>query len=54
MIYVFVSDLQTWWEIPSIVHFCKFFSLFSKDICPIDITVSTYKKHCNINKTYFN
>lgn len=41
IIYVYISDFRTWWEIPTIVHFCKYFSPFCEDLCPIDITVST-------------
>ncbi|CAI6373015.1 unnamed protein product [Macrosiphum euphorbiae] len=31
------DEIQTWWEIPSIVHFCKIFTLITKDISRIDI-----------------
>ncbi|KAL4083406.1 hypothetical protein QTP88_028727 [Uroleucon formosanum] len=33
----FLCDIQTWWEIPSIVHFCKVFTLITKDLSQIDI-----------------
>ncbi|KAF0752662.1 cat eye syndrome critical region protein 2-like, partial [Aphis craccivora] len=29
--------IQTWWEIPSIVHFCEVFTLITKDVSRIDI-----------------
>lgn len=32
-----MDEIQTWWEVPSIVHFCKVFSLITKDISRIDI-----------------
>ncbi|XP_026820585.1 uncharacterized protein LOC113559161 isoform X1 [Rhopalosiphum maidis] len=32
-----IDEIQTWWEIPSIVHFCKVFTLITKDISRIDI-----------------
>jgi len=37
----YILEIQTWWEIPSIVHFCKVFTLITKDISRIDINVST-------------
>ncbi|XP_015371582.1 PREDICTED: uncharacterized protein LOC107167169 isoform X1 [Diuraphis noxia] len=30
------DEIQTWWEIPSIVHFCKVFTHITKDISKID------------------
>jgi len=41
----YISEIQTWWEIPSIVHFCNVFTLITKDISRIDINVST---KCNV------
>ncbi|XP_025202330.1 cat eye syndrome critical region protein 2-like [Melanaphis sacchari] len=32
-----MDEIQTWWEIPSIVHFCKVFTHITKDISLIDI-----------------
>ncbi|XP_022179236.1 cat eye syndrome critical region protein 2-like [Myzus persicae] len=31
------DDIHTWWEIPSIVHFCNTLALVAKDISQIDI-----------------
>ncbi|XP_022169070.1 uncharacterized protein LOC111032902 [Myzus persicae] len=31
------DEIQTWWEIPTIVHFCKVFTLITEDISKIDI-----------------
>ncbi|CAI6365985.1 unnamed protein product [Macrosiphum euphorbiae] len=32
-----MDEIQTWWEIPSIAHFCNVFTLIIKDISRIDI-----------------
>ncbi|XP_025422265.1 uncharacterized protein LOC112691988 isoform X2 [Sipha flava] len=32
-----MEDIQTWWEVPSIVHFCKMFNDICNGIFPIDI-----------------
>lgn len=46
----FISDnIQSWWEIPSVVHFCEVFSPFCEDLCPININVSIVIKYINIS-----
>lgn len=42
-LFVNIPDVLTWWEIPSIVHFCDVFSAFCEDLSPINITVSVFK-----------
>jgi len=44
-----ISDVQSWWEIPCIAHFCSLFRLYF-DLIDFDIEVSSSNAQSWLNR----